>query len=160
MPTHADLPSHTQSLGHTLREIRLSRKWSLKDFEIASHGLIKDVVLGSYERGSRSISVSKLHIISATYGVPISAFFAKDKSDQPALNNDRVIIDLRKVQKALDNSKSDLCVLLDQFTQSIINLRRDWNGEILSLRSSDITFLSMMTSTENEKIESFYLARD
>ncbi|GDX15856.1 transcriptional regulator [Actinomycetes bacterium] len=160
MPTNADTPSNAESLGHILREIRLSRKWSLKDFEIASKGLIKDVVLGSYERGSRSISVSKLQIISATYDIPISAFFAKDKSDRPAVNDKRVIIDLRKVQKEMQNSKSDVCVVLDQFTQSIINLRRDWNGEILSLRSSDIIFLSMITSTENEKFETFYLTRD
>ncbi len=53
MRTNADSPSTAQSLGQILREIRLSRKWSLKDFEIASQGQIKDVVLGSYERGYR-----------------------------------------------------------------------------------------------------------
>ena len=159
MPINADTPSSAESLGHLLREIRLSRKWSLKDFEIASNGLIKDVVLGSYERGSRSISVSKLQTISTTYDIPISAFFAKDKTVRPAVNDNRVIIDLRKVQKEMKHSRSDVCVVLDQFTRSIINLRRDWNGEILSLRSSDILFLSMMTSTENEKFEAFFFTR-
>lgn len=160
MTTIVDTPSQAQVLGHVLREIRLSRRWSLKEFEVASQGLIKDVVLGSYERGSRSISVSKLEIIAAIYEVPMSAFFAKEKITTFSEEHRRVIIDLRKLSRTLEISNSDAARLLDQFTRSIINLRKDWNGEILSLRSSDIDFLSMMSSTESERFTEFYLTKD
>ena len=160
MRTNADSPSTAQSLGQILREIRLSRKWSLKDFEIASQGQIKDVVLGSYERGSRSISVSKLEIIAAIYEIPVSAFFAKEKATSFSVRHERVIIDLRKLSRTLETAHSDAAILLNQFTKSVINLRRDWNGEILSLRSIDITLLSMMSSTAIENFEAFYLTRD
>jgi len=38
--------TNARELGRVLREIRLSKKWSLRDFEVASGGRIKDVVLG------------------------------------------------------------------------------------------------------------------
>jgi transcriptional regulator with XRE-family HTH domain len=158
--THIDTSSKARALGQVLREIRHNRNWSLKDFEVASQGQIKDVVLGSYERGSRSISVSKLETIAAIYEIPISAFFAKEKIRTFSEDHRRVIIDLRKLSRTLEISNSDAATLLDQFTRSVINLRRDWNGEILSLRSSDITLLSMMSSTAIEYFENFYLTRD
>jgi transcriptional regulator with XRE-family HTH domain len=104
MRTHVDAPSKARALGQVLREIRHNRKWSLKDFEVASQGLIKDVVLGSYERGSRSISVSKLETIAAIYEIPISAFFAKEKITTFSEDPRRVVIDLRKLSRTLEIS--------------------------------------------------------
>jgi transcriptional regulator with XRE-family HTH domain len=160
MLINAEEPTAAEVLGRTLRKVRLGRKWSLKDFEEASKGLIKDVVLGSYERGSRSISVSKLEIIAATYEVPMSAFFAEEAKFRAMQNQERVIIDLRKLREAQKASQSEESNLLDQFTKSIINLRKDWNGEILSLRASDIAFLSMMASSPAQIFENFYLTKD
>lgn len=160
MRSNIETPSKARAFGQVLREVRQNRNWSLKDFEIASQGQIKDVVLGSYERGSRSISVSKLEIIAAIYEIPIGAFFDKEKITTFSDDHRRVIIDLRKLSRALEISNSDAATLLDQFTRSVINLRRDWNGEILSLRSSDITLLSMMSSTAIKNFEAFYLTKD
>ena len=160
MLKNADIPTRAEVLGRSLREIRLSRKWSLKDFEIASGGRIKDVVLGSYERGSRSISVSKLEIIAATYSISMSAFFTNKQELKSTEIHGRVVIDLRKLHEALRAQDSEVTILVDQFVKSIINLRKDWNGEILSLRSSDLILLSMLTSSACENLDIYFLSKD
>lgn len=147
-----------QALGRTLRQIRLNKRWSLREFELASGGQIKDVVLGSYERGSRSISVSKLQVIAATYAVPMSAFFPAEGMDNTKNSQGPTIIDLRKLRLALLNPQSNSVHLLDLYAKSIINLRKDWNGEILSLRKGDLTLLSMMAANESDKLEAFFIS--
>jgi transcriptional regulator with XRE-family HTH domain len=49
-----------QELGARLRIIRKSQKMSLQEVEIKSHGHWKAVVIGSYERADRALSVGKL----------------------------------------------------------------------------------------------------
>ena len=159
MLKNAEASTGAIELGRVLREIRLSRKWSLRDFEIASGGQIKDVVLGSYERGSRSISVSKLIIIAATYSVPMSAFFQNEHKMHTENPPERIIIDLRKLRMALLMPQTKTVLLLDQFTRGIINLRSDWNGEVLSLRSSDLEILTMMSAPESKTLRSFVITK-
>ena len=160
MLKNTEIPTSAEVLGRTLREIRLSRKWSLKEFEIASGGRIKDVVLGSYERGSRSISVSKLETIAATYAIPMSAFFTNKQEFKSTEMDRRFVIDLRKLREVLKTQDCDATILVDQFVKAIINLRKDWNGEILSLRSSDLVLLSMLTSSACEDLEIYFLPKD
>jgi transcriptional regulator with XRE-family HTH domain len=132
-------------LGAALRHLRVARKWSLKDFQTHSGGAIKDVVLGSYERGTRSISVAKLIIISQVYQVPIHSFFLDTNNREVPKISNSIIVDLRKLRNLPTNDFSNNVLLLRQFTHSIIALRNDWNGEVLSLRSSDMKYLSMLS---------------
>ena len=152
MSTHENTSVGAQKLGHALREVRRSRKWTLADFEKASHGRIKAVVLGSYERGSRSISVDKLQMIADIYAVPVGAFFKQSALENSSLEIPNVIIDLRKMREELNLHSSKMLTLLDQFCCGIINFRKDWNGEILSLRKNDLTFLAIMSETSAENL--------
>lgn len=159
MRENPETPEKTAQLGRNLRSIRVKRKWSLKQFEIACNGKIKDVVLGSYERGSRSISVSNLEIISNTYQVPISALMGESEVRSTKVQG-RVIIDLRKIRESLVTTNSETLFLLNQFTKTIVSMRNDWNGEILSLRSSDRVFLSMIAANKDVVLEGFFIAKD
>ena len=159
MRENPETPEKTAQLGRNLRSIRVKRKWSLKQFEIACNGKIKDVVLGSYERGSRSISVSNLEIISNTYQVPISALMGESEVRSTKVQG-RVIIDLRKIRESLVTNNSETLFLLNQFTKTIVSMRNDWNGEILSLRSSDRVFLSMIPANKDMALESFFITKD
>ena len=159
MRENPETPEKTAQLGRNLRSIRVKRKWSLKQFEIACNGKIKDVVLGSYERGSRSISVSNLEIISNTYQVPISALMGESEV-RSTKDQGRVIIDLRKIRESLVTTNSETLFLLNQFTKTIVSMRNDWNGEILSLRSSDRVFLSMIPANKDMALESFFITKD
>jgi transcriptional regulator with XRE-family HTH domain len=160
MRKNAESLDRTEELGRTLRGIRVKRKWSLKDFERASKGRIKDVVLGSYERGARSISVANLQTIADTYQIPVSAFFGENQELHSNRTEGRVIIDLRKIRESLSTSNSETLTLLNQFTKTIISMRSDWNGEILSLRSSDVAFLSMISTKKDIELKTFYITKD
>ncbi len=160
MRKNAESLDRTEKLGRTLRGIRVKRKWSLKAFERASEGRIKDVVLGSYERGARSISVANLQIIADTYQIPVSAFFGENQELHSTRAEGRVIIDLRKIRESLSSANSETLTLLNQFTKTIISMRSDWNGEILSLRSSDVAFLSMISTNKDIELKTFFLTKD
>jgi hypothetical protein len=49
---------------------------------------------------------------------------------------------------------------LDQFTKTIISMRSDWNGEVLSLRSSDVAFLSMISTNKDIELKTFFITKD
>jgi transcriptional regulator with XRE-family HTH domain len=118
----------------------------LKDFENASGGEIKDVVLGSYERGSRSISVSKLNTIAQIYEVPIEVFFGKNQKTRLEHNAQTIVIDLRKLREADERNNATVLLSIREFTSGVARMRQDWIGEILSLRNADVTFLAIMAS--------------
>jgi transcriptional regulator with XRE-family HTH domain len=58
-----------------LRVIRKSKGWSLQDVENHSNGKWKAVVIGSYERGDRAISLKKAISLMEFYQVPVSELF-------------------------------------------------------------------------------------
>ena len=67
-----------------LRKIRRSKGLTLHQVEVLSNGKYKSVVVGSYERGHRSISVSRLIELAELYEVPITEFFGASSTTQPA----------------------------------------------------------------------------
>lgn len=148
-----DVDSRKQpiKLGVALRALRLARNWTLNDFERASGGKIKAVVIGSYERGSRSITVSKLQAITEIYGVPITAVLSVGH-ENPYTVSDNVIIDLRRLRIVLETRTSRNLENLNTFITGIVNTRKDYNGEILSLRASDLEFLAIMASSNAERM--------
>jgi transcriptional regulator with XRE-family HTH domain len=66
-----------------LRKVRKSKGLTLHQVEVLSNGKYKSVVVGSYERGSRSISVSRLIELAELYEVPITEFFGLPNTNNP-----------------------------------------------------------------------------
>ena len=62
-------------MPHTNESIIKSKGWSLQDVEHHSKGKWKAVVIGSYERGDRAISLKKAISLMEFYQVPISELF-------------------------------------------------------------------------------------
>ena len=61
--------SYTEEVGESLRRIRVERGLSLQDVERASEGRWKAAVIGSYERGDRNISATRLLELAEFYEV-------------------------------------------------------------------------------------------
>lgn len=61
---------YARILGARLRAVRTRQGLSLNGVEVKSHGRWKGVVVGSYERGDRAITVEKLAGLAKFYGVP------------------------------------------------------------------------------------------
>src|SRR5438309_11256437 len=69
---------YAKALGTRLRAIRMQQHLSLHGVERKSGGKWKAVVVGSYERGDRAVSVQRLAELADFYGVPVSDLLPPD----------------------------------------------------------------------------------
>ena len=128
---------NTHNPADRLRIIRKSKGWSLQDVERNSNGKWKAVVIGSYERSDRSISLRKAISLMEFYQVPISELFPEISPEAEARS---ISINLAKL--AVDQSSNSES--LRKFTKSIGDRRKDWNGKLLTIRANDLQFLSLL----------------
>ncbi len=139
-------------VGARLRSIRRSRSLSLKDVEDLSQGELKAVVLGSYERGSRNLTIKRTIDIAKIYNIPLTEILS-EKSGAMAPDVPRLMLDIRALQRAIvRDSELSAKALLSQFLRKIIEDRQDWNGEIISLRESDLLTISLLLQMEKAEI--------
>jgi len=120
-----------------LRVIRKSKGWSLQDVERHSNGKWKAVVVGSYERSDRAISLKKAIALMDFYQVPISELFPEATSK---ITTRSITLDLVKINSSA-NPQSEV---LRNFTKVLSNRRKDWNGYILTIRDNDLPFLALL----------------
>lgn len=140
-----------EQLCTRLRLLRESKNLTLTQAASLSRGAISAIALGSYERGDRSISATKLIQISLMYGVPvIELFAAPDKS----VSQQRISVDLRKLRV----NDSALSRRFSLVVENLARLRRDWNGEVISLRNGDLQNLQTFTGFSAEEID--YIAKE
>lgn len=120
-----------------LRMIRKSKGWSLQDVERNSNGKWKAVVVGSYERSDRAISLKKAISLMEFYQVPISELFPQNT---PEVRGRHISLNLAR----LSENKGEIAERLMAFTRSISNRRKDWNGKFLTIRVNDLQFLALV----------------
>ena len=65
-----------------------------------------------------------------------------------------MVVDLRKIDKAKNNDDHKIAALI-LFSAWIAGKRQDWNGEIMSLRSSDIPTIGLMSYQSEEEVMTF-----
>ena len=120
-----------------LRIIRKSKGWSLQDVERNSNGKWKAVVIGSYERADRAISLKKAISLMEFYQVPVSELFP---DIPPQVSTRSIAIDLVK----LSTVQSEYSSVIQRFVRGICDRRKDWNGQVLAVRVNDLQFLAML----------------
>ncbi len=132
-----------------LRGLRLAAGLTLKQLEIKSRGLWKSVVVGSYERGTRHLSLLKAVELCDFYGANISAlgqFQASTKEEQ-------VILDLHQLFK-IRELPDEIVIATHRLATRICIKRGDQNGTVLSLRSHDLETLEVaLGRNRNEVID-------
>jgi transcriptional regulator with XRE-family HTH domain len=122
---------------------------SLLDVELASQGSIKAVVLGSYERGSRALSVKRIIQLADFYGVPVHTLFGSFPNES-CIEPGNIVIDLRRVRnyrQQISEVEPDAYQPLVKFLIHVQNARQDWTGEVISLRSGDLNPLVIFLGT-------------
>src|SRR3954467_10365614 len=95
------MPSeYAKALGARLRAIRTQQGLSLHGVEEKSRGRWKAVVVGSYERGDRAVTVQRLAELAEFYGVPVAELLpegaATGSATEPAA---KIIIDLEQLSQ-------------------------------------------------------------
>ena len=146
------MSDYQRRLGARLRAIRQQQGLTLQQVEEISSGKWKAVVVGSYERGDRAVSVAKLAELSEFYNVPVSELLPKEEmgaATAASTGPGRVMLDLRKL------SRPDLDPELrpvSRFAHTIQLQRGDYNGNVLTIRGEDLRALSVIYGTDPEEL--------
>ena len=134
------MTDYAKTLGARLRAIRTQQGLSLHGVEEKSRGRWKAVVVGSYERGDRAVTVQRLAELAEFYGVPIQELLP-EASATPALEaTPRIIIDLEQ----LSHVPPDQAAPLARYAATIQSQRGDYNGRVLSIRQEDLRSLAVI----------------
>ena len=139
-------PSNVE-IGRRMREARKKRGWTIA--QMAQIGELKAVVIGSYERGSRNMPISRLGEIARILGVDVDFLLGQPTPRHHVVTP--LTIDLRALSRPSHTNPSWLAVLIS-YCAGIVKRRNDWNGEVLSLRDSDALNLSFSIGIEQAEL--------
>ncbi|MGH8906734.1 MAG: transcriptional regulator [Egibacteraceae bacterium] len=145
------MSDYQRRLGSRLRSIRQQQGLTLQQVEELSSGRWKAVVVGSYERGDRAVSVAKLAELGEFYNVPVSELLPKDEATAITMPSSptRIRLDLRRL--ARPDLDPDLRPV-SRFAHTIQLQRGDFNGSVLTIRGEDLRALSVIYGTDPEEL--------
>ncbi len=90
--------TYTEEVGERLRRVRVDKGLSLQDVERRSDGRWKAAVVGSYERGDRNISATRLLELAEFYGVSPSAVLPGDAAASGTGSGYGIVLDLERLE--------------------------------------------------------------
>jgi transcriptional regulator with XRE-family HTH domain len=135
------------ALGGRLRAVRAQQQLSLRGVERTSEGRWKAVVVGSYERGERAISVQRLAELAEFYGVSVGELLPVDEA--PAFGTPstaalaRIVLNAERVAALSDPAAEPLT----RFAGAIQRQRGHFRGSSLSIRREDLQTLALIYDT-------------
>ena len=107
--------------------------------------------MGSYERGTRAISLARTIEIANLFGIPVSELITDNDISTSSSTLD-LVFDIRKVNELKDRTDTGEMQALDRYLKAITVRRRDWNGEVLSLRKSDLDTLTLLIGSTGDEL--------
>lgn len=110
--------------------------------------------MGSYERGARAISVARAIEIANLFAIPLSELLEEPRPKESG-NDDLIIFDLRRLHKTEVQISTPEISKLKIFVRAICAKRRDWNGEVLTIRSGDLDILTLILEREISEVRDF-----
>ena len=132
---------YSRALGARLRAIRNQQGLSLQGVEDKSHGRWKAVVVGSYERGDRAVTVQRLAELAEFYSVPIQELLPEGISaGTPVDASAKLVIDLEQLSHVPVEQSAPLA----RYAATIQSQRGDYNGRVLSIRHEDLRSLAVI----------------
>jgi transcriptional regulator with XRE-family HTH domain len=154
--------SYIRAVGARLRVVRNQLGLSLQAVEATSNQEFKASVLGAYERGERAVSVSRLQRLAKLYGISVDQllphetdatrwWMSKDAdatgsaeperpAAQPWQSSDTVTIDLTRLRDVTGPERD----LIRRFVSMIQVQRQDFNGQLITIRSSDVRAIACL----------------
>ncbi len=108
--------------------------------EDKSHGRWKAVVVGSYERGDRAVTVQRLSELAVFYGVPVSELLPDPRPSSAVTTNTKIVLNL----ESLGSLPADEAGPLARYASTIQAQRHDYNGKVLSIRAEDLKSLAII----------------
>jgi transcriptional regulator with XRE-family HTH domain len=148
------MPSdYARALGSKLRAIRTQQGLSLHGVEEKSEGRWKAVVVGSYERGDRAVTVQKLAELADFFGVPVAELLPGGATGPGSAEPPpRLVLDLERLAQVPAEKAGPLA----RYVSTIQSQRGDYNGRVLSVRQDDLRTLAVIYDTSpNVIVEQF-----
>jgi transcriptional regulator with XRE-family HTH domain len=140
----AEPDGYAKALGARLRAVRMQQHLSLHGVERKSNGKWKAVVVGSYERGDRAVSVQRLAELADFYGVPVSDLLPPEDNPFPGAGSppplSRIVLNLDRVAALSDPNAA----ILQRFGASIQRQRGHIGSRTLTVRQEDLRSLALM----------------
>ena len=139
---------YERQVGARLRAVRQQRGMTLRDVEEASEGRWKAVVVGSYERADRSVSLPRLHELAAFYGIDVNDLLPGGRTAQvdPAAP---LVLDLAAVRAA---SSDPALWPLVRFVADVRGRRGDRGADRITLRAADARSLAILLDRTVEEL--------
>ena len=131
---------YARALGARLRAIRAQQGLSLHGIEAKSEGRWKAVVVGSYERGDRAVTVAKLAELADFYGVPVAELLPDTRTTRHGSPAPKLKIDLQRLAEL----PAHLAGPLARYASAIQSQRGDYNGKVLTIRTEDLRSLAVI----------------
>lgn len=141
--------SYSHEVGERLRRVRKERGWSLQEVERSSGGRWKAAVVGSYERGDRNISASRLLELAEFYGVSPAEVLPGDRQSsrrQPVASG-ALVLDLRRFDELPPRYMQ-----LRRYLEAIQLQRGDFNRRVLSIRAEDLRTLAAIHDRDPDEL--------
>ena len=136
-----------EEIAAAMKAVRRSKGMTLREVEAKSAGVWKAVVIGSYERCDRALSVKKAINLANFYEVPLNELLGL-RTESKTQSKERITLDIRATSKSTSNDAA--VIILRSFATFLCAKRHDWNGEVLSIRSGDLATLSLMLNRDEE----------
>jgi transcriptional regulator with XRE-family HTH domain len=143
---------YARKLGSRIRQIRQQKGYSLTAVETRSDEEFKASVLGAYERGERTIAVTRLMRLADHYDVPIDQMLpgvraADDQS--PAVDTRSPLrLDLTRVAR-LAGPEGDM---MRRHLGLLQTSRQDFNGRVMTVRHDDQIVLAAIFGIREGKV--------
>lgn len=134
------MSDYAKALGARLRAIRAQQNLSLQGVEQKSQGQWKAVVVGSYERGDRAITVQRLAELAEFYAVPITALLPDTSPSAAAAPPPKLVLDLDALARVPDDRSGPLI----RYCATIQEQRGEYGASTLSIRAEDLRTLAVI----------------
>ena len=134
------MSEYAKALGAKLRGIRQQQGLSLHGVEQKSIGRWKAVVVGSYERGDRAVTVQKLAELAEFYGIPVGELLPEGRLSSGSEAATKITINLERLREL----PADQVGPLARYAATIQTQRGDYNGKVLSIRIEDLRSLAII----------------
>jgi transcriptional regulator with XRE-family HTH domain len=144
--------SFGRALGARLRAARAQQHLSLHGVQRKSDGRWKAVVIGSYERGDRAISVERLAELADFYGVAMTDLLPRSSGDSGALPRSaplaKVVLNVARLAAVTDPEAAQFA----QFVSAIQRNRGSLGGTSVAIRRDDMRTLALIYDTSEESL--------
>jgi len=134
-----------EEIAAAIKGVRRAKGMTLKEVEEKSGGVWKAVVIGSYERCDRALSVKKAINLANFYQVPLDELLGLN-IDKKTQTREKITLDIRATNN--QNSNDAELISVRNFATLICARRRDWNGEVLSIRNSDLATIGLLINKD------------